>query len=1250
MSTRKIEGGAGTVYKSDFNNHTTGVNTRHKADQIDLASAFSLGGTTVQAALNQLANAMGSGSGGSGGGFVSIGNAAGSAVGSYNINTASYTDLKAAFNAAVADPRLVGGGVILLMAGTYTVTSTITVPAGITVMGEVGGTLIVGETSGNTPIFLIKRTLQTLNIAGNSGAGTIGLDTGSNVDAVKFYNLMLADNLYGNANSSAPTMNTCGMINVENSANFVCERVSFIGRLGNGVVTNRAKTLCAIKTVIGGPSGTNVKILECFIDGVKIGIDFRPGLGSVDFLTVENTKARIYGSESTDVVANNCFILSSLCNAKISNNFAFMAGSVANYFLNFTSAASTTDIFVTLIGNSGKPANDISSTSATKNEFITNTSGATFRCTNYGNNWGHAIGNSWSIVVGGSDTNSAIGDIFGPDAIDVVLQMASNNYDAITCIVNPGTYVVNGVGPGSQNSCNVNFIGNKRGNDYPQFNLNINTSTDLDVLEQRFLKLGSRLESIIFSTPTAATTTIITNFGLDINKFESTEYRIDVIDCMFLNTTLSSPNVSINETFYNDINIEHCLFYQDGSKSTTLSCLIYFPKNLNIRHCNFKGAGYALFAGKQFQASNIVSQVNIENCIFDHTGFTNLRKLPTATNSAGIANSFINISRGDAKVTLKNCQIFANSNLRGVETYNTSDLSETSATQWCNILARSVTIDNCIINGPEQLFYSDVNGIRYALPSLKIIPTASCYISKSKFVGGTLPLQIYQNGISTTDAALEYATRLTGDAFITIQDCEFRNHSSSNGSPFADSSLGNTVKGKGFTLLDIDLSVASSSSYSDYKAVPKINITNNIFSCLTDNEIINSGTADDGYQVFHTDNTDVDFHVIAAVQIYARQCHVDFNQNVVQVNKIKPLFLNTAGYHHYAAVGINTAFNDGYATTATNINCIGNTVNCRNGYVVSTISVVDEAYSASAMYLEGPTIKVIGNTLALENTVTPVGSSPHFIGSLFIYPTGTAVGEGTGIVQGNYFSKRNNLGWFSAGHKTNSKGFVYIQNGSEHGICVDNVFSDNTLDFDGIFPGTNTSTVFDFNGFWIVNQNKNQTDTVFAYGDLGNFEHSTDGSTANDVAIGAFPTGITTRLSDGYDSTTTVQCVYDGVVTSGAQRQLKWHIPIVSIVPSGAYITKISAKVSANDKFSGNSSLFITTKSSTAGVTTGNTALLSGTYVAGTQVTSTINFSSNTFYAKPTEQPRLSVILTMSDTVAPAITTTILPIEITYRW
>ena len=212
-SGRQREGGFAAVHRQDFRAHTTGGDWRHTADQTDMNPSLSvLGGIfsspTVQGTLQLLANTFST----AGQGFITIGD--GYDMGDFNVGDPSTPSLHDAFNAAFASPRLQQGGVLLIKAGTYRLTQTVTVPQGMMIIGEGRGTVIISNT-GEKAMFRIQKVDETFSVGELLATPqTIG----RGMDGNKFWNMVLADNLDGYITSGGipvPTMQSVPMIQCE---------------------------------------------------------------------------------------------------------------------------------------------------------------------------------------------------------------------------------------------------------------------------------------------------------------------------------------------------------------------------------------------------------------------------------------------------------------------------------------------------------------------------------------------------------------------------------------------------------------------------------------------------------------------------------------------------------------------------------------------------------------------------------------------------------------------------------------------------------------------------------------------------------------------------------------------------------------------------------------------------------------------------------------------------------------------------
>lgn len=1160
-SGRPLEGGVMAVRKSDFNTHTSGGDFRHTADQIDLKSTIvGVNGSTVQQALSSLNSIISSG----GTGFISIGNADGYAQGVYNINSNSTPTLNEAFTAAVANPRLANGGVILLLAGTYTITSPITIPAGISVIGEIEGTLIIGEMA-EQPMFIISKTAKNyINIGGNSGSGNIGLDTGSNVDSVRFYNFMLSDNLNNTVASGGSSMSTVPMIQCQISSNFSCERVSFLGKINSGAINGRSKTLSAIGYITGGSTGTILNLKECFFDGLKIGVNFSPNNGNVDFLTVDGCKARTYGTEDSSVPSQalNSFIVSSLCNANLINNYFVGAGSQVKTFWDITLAGGVTSVVTKVIGNTGTPNNNVG-------DLIHNATGVTFTSITTGNNWGIAVDSPWTIVVGGADGDTPLGDIFGPNAINTVISLAASSQDfQATIIVNPGIYTVTG-NASTVNNANINFIGNKKGKKYPVFQLNLSYGGALDAQGNRYIGLGNNIESIQFNSITRSQTVIAYT-----DLFSTVANTTRIIDCIFDNTCLGIQNVPSSGTSLSDnlslearwnIEVEHCNFLQTGLFNDKVSCFLPNAYNISVSKCNFYGSGYALSIGAAgYSTSFSLSDcfINIEDCCLNLNG----SNITIASALGSSFSNYIYINSSAAMVAMENCQVYVDASFDPASSPIVPTLQAVGYFDaFIKIIATDITIDNCLINGPADVTFSSA-AVDYTLPSMVLTPKRSGRVSNCKFINSCFPLQF------TGSSLFGDTTNRDG---IYINNCLFTTEGVSRGQ----------------TCLDIDANIFSGST-------PHIVITNNTFKSTS---VTGSVTP-----IKHYNFTGANYVQNGIVQIWADKCFVNFSGN----NIVGNLFPASAGgYTDYSCLVIN-----GFETTSdsgtipTSIQISNNSIVGLNNYATATA-----AHSASNLWLKGIASMVNDNYFQMANQIA-LNSS--FIGNLKIDSRATSTGTYSDtIVSGNIFSRRTQTGATS----NLVGGYVKIPSTSKSGKLFNNSFSDATID------GSSTVTVLDQTSEpnkWAVYNNRNQTISINLQSSSGRLANASSGSSL--VVAGTYPTNLVIASFDLEPPSYTFSLNY----TASSSATFDWHLPLQSLLPNGVRVISVTISGTSSVDFTTGTLAF---SLQGVGLTSATgTPTLNFTTGAGSIITSVItpSNSSSTTTFNNTPENGLKIILT----------------------
>jgi hypothetical protein len=977
-SGRLKEGGRLATDKQDFNAHWQGNGFRHMANQIDVSPIPNLSGANVQAVLEDLEGAITS----KGTGYISIGQTDGYALGEYNVGSVETPTLADAFAAAFTDNRLQNGGIILVLAGTYHLRDTVTVPPGITIMGESSGTLIIGQMN-EQPMFVVDYTTETHSIGGDSGSGPVTATIGSNLDGTGFANIMLADNLDGYVAGGGPSMVTVPMIQCKIASELTLDHVSFLGRLNSGTITGRSKTLSAISYVTGGGTGTSLKVNNCFFDGLKLAINFLPNHGASDFLTVKNCKARTYGTEDAGSTSAslNCFINISLCNASIIDNYYIGAGSQINTMITIASAGGSTAVNMVISGNYGGP-------NGSSGNLVSNLSGTSFKTNFSGNHWGQNLDNPWYLTVGGSSNGSPGGDIFGSGAIDIVLSLALNNSFSGTVIVNPGTYTVTGNASSTNNYANLKFIGNKNGKNYPVFNLNLSSSS-ADSLGNRPLALGNHIESIEFNSVTNRHS-IRPGFNPTSVSAQTAGTTMKVVDCIFINTSLYALGLgalaftdSLGNQNTTTISVKNCFFLQDGTFTDTISLVLPVADTTEIDQCMIAGNGYALSVGTAgYTSIPGFGTLSITNCIFDLTDHT--------ITAGSLINSYIAINSPVVQLNMSHCRIYAdNTYINGAAPISTAILNSGSF-RFVYIVAQSMHIDHCDFVGVLQKY--TYLGTDYATPTLRIEPYRTAKITNSKFIFGYLPLQVGGSG-TLNDSA--------NNDGIVIDSCQFNSDSQ--------------------TLIDFDLAMNDVTGYTPFNS-PYISITN-----------CNLAGGSAAYPAYHALAIGSFYDTAGIVQIYGGQSNV-----FISHNNITGTLNAVSGFNNIVGIMVDNyhdpSATDGAVVATTLIS--NNSIRMDNNYTSAT-----STKAAACMLLRSSAIQVNNNNLYMNNLAA---ASSSFIGCLVLDNPVTIAGAYSDcMVTGNIFGRRSITGGQTnlvRGY------ISIVSTSGARGVITDNSFDSTTYD------------------------------------------------------------------------------------------------------------------------------------------------------------------------------------------------------------
>lgn len=348
----------------DFQKHIEGVDFRHTADQIDLNPTVSVVGTSYSNVAGAI-GALAAFASNEGQGFIAVPDGYDTYHNSdVTPNTpydASVPSLDGFLSDLLNNPnnplhhRIRDGGIVLIKAGTYKIANTVSIPSGITLLGEGFGTKIVNATATQMPLFRIKADLTRIPDNGVDAVSQFMF-----ARETKLFNLTIADNFVEplflgdlsyknpqNTNSNDP------LVIVEEGANLTCDNVKFLGKTtySGPNVTSVTALPIGLDSSVPIATGTVVTVQNCNIDGFSEAALFHTSCPTFSYFTFRNNNVRVYGMLNSDSVTlpNNCFININSCNINVSSNFCYgdRNNVVALVYLN----ASGTNPIVTGLGN-----------------------------------------------------------------------------------------------------------------------------------------------------------------------------------------------------------------------------------------------------------------------------------------------------------------------------------------------------------------------------------------------------------------------------------------------------------------------------------------------------------------------------------------------------------------------------------------------------------------------------------------------------------------------------------------------------------------------------------------------------------------------------------------------------------------------------------------------------------------------------------------------------------------------------------
>jgi hypothetical protein len=480
-----------------FENHLQGTNPpgssgfRHTADQIDMQSVLISGDTTVQETLASIVSSI---SGGSAYdlGFITVPNTYdtyANANGTINFNNQTpsldtflnpiFTAITNYQNNYTAVPaqfeRIKDGGIVIIQAGTYIVKQVISIPPGISIVGEGYGTKIVNATGLNTsaspphlsgapsPVFLIQ---SDPNRATNDGA--INNTYFAFERETKISNLVLCDNfvdptLLGDTNYllAQNTSATTPLIQQTSGSNLCLDRVFIIGRTTSGTTSSAVY----LNASVSAPNGTILRVENSTLDGFSVPIQYSSspsGSATVntDYLTLRGCAIRAFGGLSSNVSSpqDNCFILMNDNNANICDNDFYGMTNIVTSLVYMQGHISGTPNF----GARSKILVSNNNVQINRSSNVSNTSFSTFSA-GYSN-----LSTYSSILHHGNNFQDSYGisidgiSIFSANTTGVTFKQAASFNGGISYNINPmsGSILSCTIGSPAQITVSSNIINN----------------------------------------------------------------------------------------------------------------------------------------------------------------------------------------------------------------------------------------------------------------------------------------------------------------------------------------------------------------------------------------------------------------------------------------------------------------------------------------------------------------------------------------------------------------------------------------------------------------------------------------------------------------------------------------------------------------------------------------------------------------------------------------------------------------------
>ncbi len=551
-------------YKQDLNAHSDGTGFRQDATTVDMnPQLVAFPAPTVQGTLELIETFLLND-----GAFTSIGDGANS-FGMFNVGDPGLPDVESCFTAALATARISFGGVILVKAGQYDFNSgtSVTLPGGVSVMGEVGGTILNAETA--QPIFIVQESASDT-------IRTSPLWTTDGSKANWLFNLSFFD-AFGSATPNLTGGNSA-FVRCNRGSNLRVEQCSAFGKVATAgappPITRRFVTYSAAPV---STYNTRLSIENCHIAAVQQIVDFDIPTATDNKLTIRNNRFMCSGLTGAPTTNREMSAVAfQACDANLSNNqiwFGINATvpslqTIQSCFACYSSGSSVKNLIV--MGNQAHFADttlidDMNRLIREDNDGLEN-----MRSVISGNTIGGASdSNTWFIVVG--DGSSTIGDINGELAIQNIVKQfyymdTSVFHGSVKIYVKPGSYTITDktifetpAVAGTRDGLPMALIGVSGNGNFPQITLNV-TAPAANGQEMMF---GHHIENIYFTGERNYYKIMVRNDLVNADSFQS----VVVKNCRFDNCgvgflTLAASAV-VDEMMKNEVFIEDCQFSND---------------------------------------------------------------------------------------------------------------------------------------------------------------------------------------------------------------------------------------------------------------------------------------------------------------------------------------------------------------------------------------------------------------------------------------------------------------------------------------------------------------------------------------------------------------------------------------------------------------------------------------------------------------------------------------------------------------